>query len=145
VSGTALTLITYSFHPLVYDTHIITADHRPEYPNLFIIAGVSWFVGGFFSGWIVEFEVRRRRWRFLWLAVASPAMPLWLLAVWRVAIRGYISDIDKILVPVMFLAALLGSGVGYWVGYRRRMSWKRRWTGASGERGGRRGSREAGH
>jgi MFS family permease len=138
VSGSVLTYIIYSIPCGLYGTHkIYGADKIPmEKQQAYVIllgAGISWFVGGFFSGWIVEYEVRHRRWRFLWLAVASPALPTWLFALWGAAIQGSISGFDSALVSVMVLSAFLGSAAGYWVGYCRRMWWRRKWADTSSD------------
>jgi hypothetical protein len=158
VTGTFLTLFVYYITGDLFELDTLVGDKREEY-LLLLSAGISWFVGGFFSGWILEYEVRHRRWRFLWLVVASPVMFLWLFALWQAATQQQFGDFHPMLLIVkfkstyigsgvdyndfhpilwvdMFLSALAGSTAGYWVGYRRRMWWKRKWRGTSDERNG---------
>jgi len=103
----------------------LATDDPHDRHRMLLPAGMLSFVGGYFTGWIVEFEVRHRRWRLLWLAVSSPATSVWLYAVWITAMQRHINGFDAILLTIMFVSALVGSAVGYRAVYRHRMRERR--------------------
>jgi hypothetical protein len=72
--GTVVALGFGSF-PLIHDSLF-----SGPVANLSLAALAS-LCGGILSGWILGPALRRRRWRFLYLAAACPALPVWLLWV----------------------------------------------------------------
>lgn len=87
---------------------------------------VPFFVGGFVSGWIMYLKVRRSSWGFLYLAAASPAMPVFCIAVLAAllavepSVLGLGTEAFGI-VLLMCISALAGSLLGHWIGYRSRV------------------------
>jgi hypothetical protein len=133
VAGSLLSVV--SFFSFLVVSHAMLGEERRQLVVLFI-GGISWFLGGLKSGSMVEFEVRHRRWRFLWLALASPATSAWLYGVWVATTQRHISDFHAILLTIMFLSSLAGVAAGYRAAYRYRMRERRTWADRSDDRNG---------
>lgn len=86
---------------------------------------LSCFVGGFFSGWILESDLEPHGWKVLWLAAASPALPVWLLAALFAGIGAEIDQAALLIISVVCAASLAGALVGHWFGHRLRIAQKR--------------------
>lgn len=86
----------------------------------FLFSLLPCFIGGFVSGAILQFDLAKRGMRFLYLAAASPAFPIWLITVLFLMI-----GIDMVrgampAVTVLCVISMVGSILGYLVTNRLR-------------------------
>jgi len=88
----------------------VDLDNLPAWVYLWLL--LSGFAGGMMSGFTLAPVLDRFRWRFLWLAASSPALPIWVVTVvvlvWGVHVRA------DILAAVSFACAgaLAGAPAG---------------------------------
>jgi len=73
---------------------------------------VPCFLGGFFSGWVLEYGIRGRQFRLLYLLAASPAMPIWFGSLVAAAAGFDVRPRHVLFVGVLCAFAAGGSLVG---------------------------------
>jgi hypothetical protein len=95
--------------------------HSFPFTDTAIIVFIPLFLGGIVSGLILEPGLAGRRWRFLWLAAGSPALPVWIIALWSLVSETEIHPRIVELVVIGCVGALAGSVAGAFA----RRGWKR--------------------
>jgi hypothetical protein len=122
VSGFAfacVALTVFSFIPGL-DYTAFAGSH----PRVLLVWGLSCFLGGVASGGVMESALRKRRWRFLYLAASSPGMFLWCWAVVCLLAGEEPRAPGLAQVLVGCLSAFAGAALGYTLVQRRRASYR---------------------
>jgi hypothetical protein len=91
----------------------------PGVGGVLFMGGPTCFLGGMVSGRILEPDARQRRWKFLYLAAATPGIFLWAGTVVALLIGPEIPSRDLVVIVALSLFSLAGSVTGYTVGRRR--------------------------
>lgn len=117
VTGFAFACIALTFLSFIPGLDYTAFDG--SHPRVLLVWGVSCFAGGVVSGGKMESVLRKRRWRFLYLAASSPAMFLWCWAVvcFVVGVEPQAPGLAQVLAGC--LSAFAGAAFGYTLVHRR--------------------------